>query len=77
MNRRIRQIQQSQSENTSVSSREKIVETGADILPATPIVPDSEPLSSPIQSSPISQTHSLMMPYLCLSTIISLVWAQA
>lgn len=58
LNRRIHQIQQSQSQHANVSSREKTIETGADILPATAIVPDSELLSSPIQLPPTSDTFS-------------------
>lgn len=56
LNRRIHQIQQSQSQNTNVSSIGRIIGTGTEILPATPITSDSEPLSSPIQFSPTSDT---------------------
>lgn len=58
MNRRIHQIQQSQSQNAGDSSREKRIETGPDVLTATPLIPDSDPLASPIHLSPTSDTFS-------------------
>ncbi|MCJ1271516.1 hypothetical protein MMC22_011418 [Lobaria immixta] len=55
---RIHQIQQSQGQNASDSSREKRIETGPDVLTATPLIPDSDPLASNIHLSPTSDTFS-------------------
>lgn len=57
LSRRIHQIQLSQSQHAGVPSREKCRESGVDILPI-PLIPDSEPLSPPILSSPTSDTLS-------------------
>lgn len=56
--RRIHQIQQSQGQNASDCSREKRIETGPDVLTATPLIPDSDPLASNIHLSPTSDTFS-------------------
>ena len=56
LDRRIHQIQQSQIPNPCFSSSEKLPNTEADVLGATPLILDSEPLGSPIQSSPMSDT---------------------
>lgn len=58
LDRRIHQIQQSQNPNPCFSSREKLPNTEADVLGATPLILDSEPLSSLIHSSPMSDTFS-------------------